>query len=71
MFNPKGQTISVLEFRAAVEYNPWNHLYLGLGFDSLNVSVKADGDTDWPGIDLNGTVDFNYTGLQLYLRVFY
>lgn len=71
MFNPRGQTISVLEFRAVVEYNPWKYVGLGLGFDSLNVSVDADGSTDWPGVDLNGKIDFAYTGLQLYLRLFY
>ena len=64
-------TGSLLKFKAAVEYNPWKHVGLGLGFDTLNVNVEADGDTDWPGIDLNGKVDFNYAGLQLYLRLFY
>ena len=62
---------SILEVRAAIEYNPWEHVGIGLGFDSLGVRVEADGDTDWPGIDLNGEVNFNYTGLQFYLRVFY
>lgn len=63
-------TGSVLEFRAAVEYNPWAHVGIGLGFDSLSVNVEADGE-DWPEIDLKGEFDFNYAGLQLYLRVFY
>lgn len=64
-------TGSLLKFKAAVEYNPWKHVGLGLGFDTLNVTVEADGDTDWPGIDLNGKVDFSYAGIQLYLRLFY
>jgi hypothetical protein len=64
-------TGSLLEFRAALEYNPWKHVGLGVGFDSFNVKLEADGSTDWPGVDLNGTVDFKYNGLQLYLRVFY
>jgi hypothetical protein len=63
-------TGSILKFQTAVEYNPWKHVGLGLGFDSLGVRVDADGE-DWPGIDLNGKVEFNYVGLQLYLRVFY
>ena len=62
---------ALLEFKAAIEYNPWKHVGLGLGFDTLSVNIEADGSTDWPGVDLNGTVDFTYTGLQLYLRVFY
>ena len=63
-------TGSVLEFKAAVEYNPWKHVGIGLGFDSLAVKVEADGQ-DYPEIDFKGNVEFNYVGLQLYLRVFY
>ena len=62
---------SILEFRAAVEYNPWEHVGIGVGIDSLGIRVEADGSTDWPGIDLNGKLNFDYTGLQVYLRVFY
>ena len=63
-------TGSVMEFRAAVEYNPWKHVGIGLGFDALSVNVEADWE-DWPGIDFKGKFDFNYIGIQLYLRVFY
>ena len=63
-------TGSVLEFRAALEYNPWKHVGIGLGFDSLVVKVEADGQ-DYPEIDFKGNVAFNYTGFQLYLRIFY
>ena len=63
-------TGSVLEFRAALEYNPWKHVGIGLGFDSLVVKVEADGQ-DYPEIDFKGNVEFNYTGFQLYLRIFY
>jgi hypothetical protein len=61
---------SLLEFRAAVEYNPWQHVGLGLGFDSLAIHLEADGE-DWPGADFEGDVDFKYMGLQLYLRLFF
>lgn len=63
-------TGSILEFRAAVEYNPWQHVGIGLGFDTLAINVEAEGE-DWPGVDLNGKVSFDYAGLQLYLRFFY
>jgi len=63
-------TGSVLEFRAAVEYNPWEHVGIGLGFDALKVALEADGE-DYPSIDFKGNVDFAYTGLQLYLRCFF
>ena len=61
---------SILEFRTALEYNPWKHVGIGLGFDTFNLRLEADGE-DWPGIDLKGNVEFNYAGLQLYLRFFY
>ena len=61
---------SILEFRTALEYNPWKHVGIGVGFDTFGFRLEADGE-DWPGIDLKGNVEFNYAGLQLYLRVFY
>ena len=60
----------VLEFRAAVEYNPWEHVGIGLGIDSLSINVEAEGE-DWPEIDFKGNVEFDYAGVQLYLRLFY
>jgi len=63
-------TGSLLTVDAAVEYKPWQHIGIGVGFDALDIRIKADGE-DWPEIDLNGKVRFNYTGLQLYLRYFY
>jgi hypothetical protein len=32
--------------------------------------LQAD-EEDWPGVDLNGKVSFNYAGVQLYLRYFF
>jgi len=63
-------TGSVLEFKVAVEYNPWKHVGMGLGFDTLKIALEADGE-DYPSIDFKGNVDFAYTGLQLYLRYFF
>ncbi|BBO74812.1 hypothetical protein DSCW_22290 [Desulfosarcina widdelii] len=61
---------SIMEFRTALEYNPWTHVGIGLGFDTLGIRLEAE-DEDWPGIDLKGNVEFNYAGLQLYLRLFF
>ena len=63
-------TGSILSFAAAVEYKPWEHVGIGVGFDTLRINIEADGE-DWPEIDLRGKVQFNYTGLQLYLRLFF
>jgi hypothetical protein len=61
---------SILEFRTALEYNPWKHVGIGVGFDTFGLRLEADGE-EWPGIDLKGNVEFNYAGVQLYLRLFY
>jgi len=61
---------SILQVNAALEYKPWDYLGIGLGFDTMKISVEAEGE-DWPGVDFNGTIDFGYNGLQLYLRFFY
>jgi hypothetical protein len=61
---------SILETHVAIEYLPWKHFGFGLGFDSLNVKVEADGD-DYPGIDFKGEVNFHYTGLLLYAKIYF
>jgi len=63
-------TGSILNVAAAVEYKPWEHVGIGVGFDALQIDIEAEGE-DWPEIDLNGKLQFNYTGLQLYLRLFF
>jgi len=61
---------SIIDASVAVEYLPWKHFGFGLGFDSMNVHVEADGD-DYPGIDFKGEVDFQYTGFQLYAKLYF
>jgi len=61
---------SILDANVAIEYLPWKHFGFGLGFDSLNVKAEADGD-DYPGIDFKGEVNFHYTGLQLYAKLYF
>lgn len=63
-------TGALVEFRGAVEYNPWKHVGIGIGFDAMEFRLESN-DEDWPGVDLNGKVTFNYTGAQLYLRYFF
>jgi len=61
---------SILQTNVAIEYLPWKHFGFGLGLDSLNIKVEADGD-DYPGIDFQGEVDFQYMGLQLYAKLYF
>jgi hypothetical protein len=67
----KNFTGSLINLRSAVEYNPWNHIGFGLGFDVLRMGMEADGGEDYPGIDLRGNVQFDYTGIMLYGRAFF
>jgi hypothetical protein len=59
---------SVTAANVAFEYLPWKNVGFGLGLDAMDVSVEAKG-SDFPGIDFNGKVEFEYLGAQLYLKV--
>ena len=63
----KGSLVSV---KGAVEYVPWKHFGVGLGFDTFALELEAEGQ-EWPELDLRGDVRFKYTGVQLYLRYFF
>ena len=60
----------LIEVKGAVEYVPWKNFGVGLGFDNFGMTLEAEGE-DYPEIDLRGSVEFKYTGLQLYLRYFF
>ncbi len=60
----------LIEVKGALEYLPWKHFGVGLGFDTFGMELEAEGE-DYPEIDLRGGVDFKYTGLQLYLKYFF
>jgi len=61
---------SLYNAQAGVEYKPWQHVGIGLGVESFRVSLEAEGE-DYPGIDLNGKIEFAYVGLQLYTKIFF
>jgi hypothetical protein len=52
-----------------LEYNPWKHVGLGLGVETFRLKVEAEGG-DYPGVDFNGDIEFNYTGVELYTKIF-
>lgn len=58
------------EMRGAVEYVPFKHVGVGLGFDTLHLSFEADGK-DYPNLDMSGNVGFQNNGLQLYAKYFF
>jgi hypothetical protein len=61
---------SLLAAHTAIEYKPWTHVGIGLGADSFKLRAEADGE-DYPSVDLKGNLEFDYFGLQAYLRLFF
>lgn len=62
---------SIIDFRGAVEYDAFKNVGFGLGFDILSVNVEADGgSTKILDLDFNGEVDFDYAGIQAYVKFF-
>jgi hypothetical protein len=62
-------TGTLYESNVAIEYLPWKHLGFGLAFNTFRLGIEADGE-DYPGIDFAGELDFKYTGLLLYAKMF-
>jgi hypothetical protein len=58
---------SLLDVNVAMEYRPWKHFGLGVGYNSMSVNVQAE-DSEYPGADFVGTVDMRFTGLMLYAK---
>ena len=54
----------------ALEYLPWKHVGFGFGVDAMRVKIEANG-SDYPGVDFKGSVEFDYIGAQLYMKVFF
>lgn len=60
----------IADMQLALEYLPWKNFGFGLGIDSLSVKVEADG-SDVPGANFKGNIEFDTTGVQLYLKAFF
>jgi hypothetical protein len=63
-------TGTIYESHVAVEYLPWKHFGFGLGFNTFNLNIESDGEDYWE-IDFKGELDFRYSGLLLYAKLFY
>ena len=58
---------SLLDLNVGVEYRPWKHLGVGLGYNFMGVNVEGTGsNSDYPGVDFVGEVDVRFSGLFLY-----
>jgi hypothetical protein len=54
----------------ALEYNVWKHVGFGIGYNSLHVEIESDGE-DYPTIDFNGKVEYDYSGFQVYAKIYF
>jgi len=64
-------TGDITDARFALEYNIWKHLGIGVAYDTFDASIKAEEGTDWPGIDFIGRIEFEYSGLLLYAKLYF
>jgi hypothetical protein len=55
----------------ALEYLPWKHFGFGVGLNWMQVFIEATTETDVPGVDFIGDVEFSYLGALIYLKTFF
>ncbi len=61
---------TIYESHVAIEYLPWKHFGFGLAANVFDLDIEADGE-DYPGIDFTGELNFKYSGLLLYAKMFF
>jgi hypothetical protein len=62
---------SIVDVRMALEYNFFKNIGFGLGFEHVQVDVEAEGDSDVPGVNFNGNILFDYSGVLLYTKIYF
>jgi len=53
------------QLRAALEFLPFKHFGVGIGADTMNFQLEGTKES-YPNVDLKGSVELQYTGIQLY-----
>lgn len=61
-------TGALADTNVAVEYLPFKHAGFGLALNNVRMKLESDGGD---GTSLNGQLNFNFSGLLLYARLFY
>jgi len=61
----------IWDFQIALEYNVFKNVGFGLGFEHFQIDVEAHDDTDIPGVNFNGKIDFLYTGVMIYTKIYF
>jgi len=58
------------DFAIGVEWAAFDHLAIGLGFNSVHMKLKME-NNDFPAVTFRGDFDFQFSGLQFYVNVFF
>lgn len=61
---------SIVDLKAAVEYNWLKNFGVGLGVENFNANVEAQGG-DYPNIDFKGAFGFRYLGVMMYGKLYF
>jgi hypothetical protein len=61
---------AVYDTSVAVEYKAFKRVGFGLGVESFNLAVEAEGE-DYPGIDFRGKIEYQYLGAMLYASFYF
>ena len=61
---------SISSFTIACEYDFWKNVGFGLGYDVFDLKLEANG-SDYPTIDFVGKIEFAYSGLLLYTKIYF
>lgn len=61
----------LLDANVALEYNLFKYFGLGAGFNLLRVDIRGEGGDAFLGGGWNGDLKFNYSGIQIYGKLYF
>lgn len=61
---------SIAAFTIACEYNFWKNVGFGIGYDVFDLKLESNG-SDYPNLDFIGKIEFAYSGLLLYTKIYF
>jgi len=59
----------IVDFNLGLEYRPWKHVGIGVGYNYFYGGLEGTGSSDYPGVDFVGSVTIRYSGLLIYTKV--
>jgi len=59
---------AIVNLNLGLEYRPWKHVGIGLGYNYFYAGLEGQGDSSYPGADFVGSVTVQYNGLLVYTK---